>query len=118
MVNNMVLAAGCVDRSLCGGLAFAFAGGDTRAEKRRARRQQGRAAKADAAAIDRAARRSRSPRTSRRPREEVAAHGAPILQTRIEQAGLSITQRQFIMIFAGVAVVLGGLTYLQVAAVR
>ncbi|MBV8662880.1 MAG: hypothetical protein JO107_07240, partial [Hyphomicrobiales bacterium] len=108
MVNNTVLAAGCVILAL-GGLAFAFAGGETRADKRRAavKKPDG---KVDASTIDRAAKRKQIAENVRDLEKKSRRPGAN-LQTRIEQAGLTLSSQQFMLIFAGVAIVLGGLTY-------
>ena len=110
MVNNTVLAAGCVILAL-GGLAFAFAGGETRADKRRAavKKPDG---KVDASTIDRAAKRKQIAENVRDLEKKSRRPGAN-LQTRIEQAGLTLSSQQFMLIFAGVAIVLGGLTYLK-----
>lgn len=110
MVNNILLAAGCVIVA-CGGLAFAFAGGDSRAETRRASLKKTET-KSNAAAVDRAAKKKQIAENIR-DLEKKSRRKGPDLQTRIEQAGLSISRQQFMMIFAGVAIALGMLTYLK-----
>ena len=110
MVNNMVLAAGCVILA-CGGLAFALAGGDSRAEKRRAAVKKPEA-KANVATIDRAAKKKQIAENIK-DLEKKAKRKGPDLQTRIEQAGLSIPRRQFLIVFAAIAVALGGLVYVK-----
>ena len=109
MVNNMVLAAGCVILAF-GGLAFAFAGGESRAEKRRASVKKTEA-KADTA-VDRSVKRKQIAENVRDLEKKSRRPGAN-LQTRIEQAGMSLTRQQFILLFAGIAVVLGGLAYVK-----
>ncbi|MGD0184366.1 MAG: type II secretion system F family protein [Roseiarcus sp.] len=110
MVNNLVLAAGCVILA-CGGLAFALAGGDSRAEKRRAAVKKPEA-KANVATIDRAAKKKQIAENIK-DLEKKAKRKGPDLQTRIEQAGLSIPRRQFLIVFAAIAVALGGLVYVK-----
>ena len=110
MVNNMVLAAGCVIVA-CAGLAIAFVGGDSRADKRRAAVKKTEA-KSGPSAVDKAAKKKQIAENVKEL-EKKAHRTRPDLQTRIEQAGLAISGRQFLMIFAGVAVALGGLTYFK-----
>ncbi len=110
MVNNLVLAAGCVILA-CGGLAFALAGGDSRAEKRRAAVKKPEA-KANVASVDRAAKKKQIAENIK-DLEKKAKRKGPDLQTRIEQAGLSIPRRQFLIVFAAIAVALGGLVYVK-----
>jgi tight adherence protein B len=110
MVNNMVLAAGCVIVA-CAGLAVAFAGGDSRADKRRAAVKKTET-KAGPSAVDKAAKKKQIAENVKEL-EKKAHRTRPDLQTRIEQAGLAISNRRFLMIFAGVAVALGGLTYVK-----
>ena len=111
MVNNMVLAAGCVILA-CGGLAFALTGGDSLAEKRRAALKRPETKAANGAGVDRAAKKKQIAENVR-DLEKKSRRKGPDLQTRIEQAGLSITRQQFLMIFAGVAVVIGAFTFLK-----
>ena len=110
MVNNMVLAAGCVILA-CGGLAFAFAGGDSRADKRRAALKKTEA-KSNPGAVDKAAKKKQIAE-SIKELENKAKGKRPDLQTRIEQAGLSMSRQQFLIVFAVGALVLGGFVYLK-----
>jgi tight adherence protein B len=110
MVNNVVLLAGALAVAM-GGLAFVFLGGDTRADQRRmaiARTD----VKARATTIDRAAKKKQIAeslleleKNSKRKRVD--------LQTRIEQAGLSIRRQQYLLIFVVMGLVLGALTYFK-----
>jgi tight adherence protein B len=108
MVNNLVLAAGCVIVA-CGGLALAFVSGDSRAGKRRAALKK---ADAKAGATDRATKK-RQIVENIKDLEKKSKRTRANLQTRIEQGGLSMSSRQFIMLFAVLAVALGGLTYFK-----
>jgi tight adherence protein B len=108
MVNNLVLAAGCVIVA-CGGLAFAFVGGDSRAGKRRAALKK---VDAKAGAVDKATKKKQIA-DNIKDLEKKSKRTRANLQTRIEQGGLSMSSRQFIMLFAVVAVALGGLTYFK-----
>jgi len=108
MVSNMVLAAGCVIVA-CGGLAFAFVGGDSRADKRRAAIKRDEA-KPTAATVDRAAKKKQISE-SIKDLDKKSKRKGPNLQTRIEQAGLAMTRQQFLILFAAIAVALGGLAY-------
>ena len=110
MVNNVILAAGCVIVA-CGGLAFAFVSGDSRAGKRRAALKKSEA-KSSADATDKAAKKKQMLENIK-DLEKRSKRVRPNLQARIEQAGLSISSRQFMTLFAAVAVALGGLTYLK-----
>ena len=110
MVNNVVLMAGAVAVAM-GGLAFVFLGGDTRADQRRMAIAKT-DVKARATTIDRAAKKKQITeslleleKNSKRKRVD--------LQTRIEQAGLSIKRQQYLLIFVVMGVVLGGLTYFK-----
>lgn len=110
MVNNLVLAAGCAVLAL-GGLAFVLAGGDLRADKRRASLKRVEA-KAGAASTDKTAKKKQIAE-SIKDLEKKSERKRPDLQTRIEQAGLSIPRQQFIIIFAAVTVALAGLVYIK-----
>jgi tight adherence protein B len=110
MVNNLVLAAGCAIVA-CGGLAFVFVGGESRAGKRRVALKKGEA-KANSGAIDKAAKKKQVSETLK-DMEKKSRRARPKLQTRIEQAGLQMSKRQFIIVFAAVAVALGGLTFFK-----
>ena len=91
---NPIVVAGCVAVGL-GGLALLVVGGESRAEKRRA--AIGRAAP-KAMASAQAERASRKKQIADGLRELEKAHRKRItLQTRIEQAGLSISRRQFVV---------------------
>jgi tight adherence protein B len=110
MVNNVVLMAGAVAVAM-GGLAFVFLGGDTRADQRRMAIAKT-DVKARATTIDRAAKKKQIAeslleleKNSKRKRVD--------LQTRIEQAGLSIRKQQYLLIFVAVGLVLGALTYFK-----
>ena len=110
MVNNVVLMAGAVAVAM-GGLAFVFLGGDTRADQRRIAIAKT-DVKARATTIDRAAKKKQITeslleleKNSKRKRVD--------LQTRIEQAGLSIKRQQYLLIFVVIGLVLGGLTYFK-----
>jgi len=110
MVNNIVLAAGCVIFA-CGGLAFAFAGGDSRAAKRRASVKKS-DTKETTSALDRSAKKKQISENIRDLEKKSRRKGAN-LQTRIEQAGLALSRQQFLLLFAGIAVVLGALTFIK-----
>ncbi len=110
MVNNMVLAAGCVILA-CGGLAFALAAGDSRADKRRAAFKKGEA-KSSPATVDRAAKKKQIAENIKELEKKSRRKRAD-LQTRIEQAGLSISRQRFLIIFAAIALALGGLAYFK-----
>ena len=110
MVNNTVLAAGLAIVAL-GGLAFAFAGGSSRADQRRALVQRS-DDKAGAAAADRTAKKKQIS-DSLKDLEKKSQRKGPDLAARIAQAGLPIDKRQFLVISAGVAVAIAGLIYLK-----
>jgi tight adherence protein B len=111
MVNNVVLAAGCVIAA-CGALAFAFAGGESLVDKRRAALKKSENKAANAATVDRAAKKKQIA-DNVRDLERKSRRKGPNLQARIEQAGLSMTRQQFLILFAGIAVALGALTYFK-----
>jgi tight adherence protein B len=110
MVNNLILAAGCAILA-CGGLAFALVAGDSRAGKRRAAVKKSEA-KSGAASIDRTAKKKQIAE-SIKELEKKSHRKRPDMQTRIEQAGLSISRQQFLMIIAAVTIGLAGLTYIK-----
>jgi tight adherence protein B len=110
MVSNMILAAGCAIVA-CGGLAFALVAGDSRASKRRAALKKAEA-KTSSGTIDRAAKKKQITENIK-DLEKRSKRVRPNLQTRIEQAGLPISTRRFIILFAVIAVALGGLTYFK-----
>jgi tight adherence protein B len=90
---NPIVVAGCLAIGF-GGLAFAFVGGDSRADKRRAADAKSDAKAMSASAnVDRAARKKQIAEglrdIERKGKQRVS------LATRIDQAGLSITARQY-----------------------
>src|ERR1700739_3828242 len=103
MVNNTMLAAGCALLAFAG-LAFAFVGGDSRAEKRRAAVKKTEVkSTAGAGAVDRAAKKKQIAENVR-DLEKKSKRKGPDLQARIEQAGLTISRQQFMIVFAAIAV--------------
>jgi tight adherence protein B len=109
MINNTVLAAGLAIVSL-GGLAFVFVGGNSRADSRRAlvaKPEQ----KVNVAA-DRAAKKKLMS-DSLKDLEKKSQRKGPDLAGRIEQAGLPINARQFIMISAGAGVAVAGFIFIK-----
>ncbi len=102
MINHTVLAAGLAIFAL-GGAAFVFAGGNSRADLRRASVQKT-DEKANAVAADRAASKKKIS-DSLKDLEKKSTRKGPDLSTRIAQAGLPIDKRQFLIISAAVAVV-------------
>jgi tight adherence protein B len=110
MVNNMVLAAGLAIAAL-GGVAFVFAGGNGRADARRASLQKT-DAKANAAATDRASKKKQITDSLKDLERNSQRKGAD-LATRIAQAGLPIDKRQFYMISVGVGVAVAVLVLIK-----
>jgi tight adherence protein B len=110
MVNNMILAAGLVIVA-CGGLAFTFAGGESRVDKRRAALQRGET-KNSSATIDRAAKKKQIA-DNIKDLEKKSKRKRLDLQTRIEQAGLAISKQQFLIIFAVISVALGAFVFIK-----
>lgn len=110
MVNNTVLAAGLAIFAL-GGLAFVFAGGNARADARRASLQKPEA-KTASAATERAAKKKQIS-DSLKDLEKKSQRKGPDLAARLAQAGLPIDKRQFLMISAGVAVAIAGVVYFK-----
>ena len=110
MVNNMVLAAGLAIAAL-GGVAFVFAGGNGRADARRASLQKT-DAKANAAATDRATKKKQITDSLKDLERNSQRKGAD-LATRIAQAGLPIDKRQFYMISVGVGVAVAVLVLIK-----
>jgi tight adherence protein B len=110
MINPIAVAA-CLALGL-GGLAFAFIGGDSRADKRRVA-----VAKTDSKAL------SASVSVDRTARKKQIADGVRdsetkgkrrvSLATKIEQAGLSITKQQYWIGSVLLGLICSGLTYLQ-----
>src|SRR5476651_769508 len=92
MLNPIAIAAGLAIGF--GGLAFAFIGGDSRADKRRAIIARTDAKASVAAGADRAARKKQIAEGVR-DIEMKGTRKRVSLATKIEQAGLSITKKQF-----------------------
>jgi Flp pilus assembly protein TadB len=110
MVNNIFLLAGSVAVAM-GGLAFVVLGGDSRADQRRMAIAKT-DTKARATTIDRAAKKKQITE-SLLELEKNSKKKRVDLQTRIEQAGLSIKRQRYLLIFVVMGAVLGGLTYLK-----
>src|ERR1700678_317801 len=110
MVNNIFLLAGSVAVAM-GGLAFVVLGGDSRADQRRMAIAKT-DTKARATTIDRAAKKKQIAE-SLHELEKNSKRKRVDLQTRIEQAGLSIKRQQYLLIFVAIGLVLGGLTYFK-----
>ena len=94
-----------------GGLTFAFLGGDDQATKRRQALAKPKA-KSAGPIVDRALKKKQI-QESLAHIDRKAANRRADLQTRIEQAGLSIRKGQFLMIFAAVALVAAGLVFFK-----
>jgi tight adherence protein B len=110
MSNILILAAGCA--ILAGGaLAFVLAGGDSRVDKRRAALKKPEA-RTVADAADRAAKKKQIVENIKELENKSKRKRAD-LQTRIEQAGLSISRQKFIIIVAAAALGLGFFTYVK-----
>ncbi len=111
MANSAILVAGAVAVAI-GGLAFVFLGGDGRADVRRQAIAKPDVKKTRAAAVDRTAKKKQIAE-SLAELEKKSKRKRADLQTRLEQAGLTIKKQQYLMIFATIAVVLGLLTYVK-----
>ncbi len=108
---NPIAVAGCLAIGF-GGLAFAFVGGDSRADKRRAA-----VAKSDAKAL------GASVNVDRTARKKQIADGLRDIErkgkrrvslaVRIDQAGLSITRQQYLIGSLILGVLLSAFTYLE-----
>ena len=110
MVNSTMMMAGAVALEM-GGLAFVFLGGDSRAEKRL--QNIGKVdKKTRAATIDRTAKKKQISETLAEL-EKKSKRKRVDLQTRIEQAGMTIKKEQYLMIFAGIGGLLALVTYLK-----
>ena len=111
MVNPLIIA-GCLAVGL-GGVVFLFVGGESRAEKRRAAVDRG-SPKAIAASSQ-PDRMMRKKQIAEGLRElEKATHRRRItLQSRIEQAGLSISRRQFVVGSILLGLLLGAATEIE-----
>ena len=110
MMNHTILAAGLAIFAL-GGLAFVFAGGNSRADVRRASVQKS-DEKANAAVADRAASKKKISE-SLKDLEKKSKRKGPDLAARIAQAGLPIDKRQFLIISAVVAVAVTALVFIK-----
>jgi len=110
MINNALLMAGALAVAM-GGLAFVFLGGDTRADQRRMAIAKS-DTKARATTVDRAAKKKQIAE-SLMELEKNAKRKRVDMQTRIEQAGLSIKKQQYLLIFAGVGLALAALAYVK-----
>ena len=110
MVNNVILLAGSVAVAM-GGLAFVFLGGDSRADQRRMAIAKT-DVKARATTIDRAAKKKQIAE-SLMELEKNSKKKRVDLQTRIEQAGLSIRKQQYLLIFVVAGLALSGLAYMK-----
>jgi tight adherence protein B len=110
MVNPLVIA-GCLAIGF-GGVAFAFVGGDSRADKRRAAvtRSDGKALNASAV-VDRAARKKQIAEGLRDI--EKKGRQRANLATRLEQAGLAITKQQYLVGSVLFGVFLGLCTFVE-----
>ncbi|THD44260.1 MAG: type II secretion system F family protein [Bradyrhizobium sp.] len=109
MISNTVLAAGLAIVSL-GGVAFVFTGGNSRAESRRASLSKPEQ-KVNLAA-DRAAKKKQMS-DSLKDLEKKSQRKGVSLTGRLEQAGLPIDKRQFIMISIGAGVAVTGFTFIK-----
>jgi len=108
---NTIIVAGCLAVGL-GGVAFLFVGVESRAEKRQA--AVGRAASKAIAASGQPDRLMRKKQIAEGLRElEKANRRRFTLQSRIEQAGLSISRRQFVVGSILLGLLLGAATELE-----
>jgi tight adherence protein B len=94
-----------------GGLAFVFLGGDSRADQRRMAIAKT-DVKARATTIDRAAKKKQIAE-SLMELEKNSKRKRVDMQTRIEQAGLSIKRQQYLLIFVVAGLALGLLSYVK-----
>ena len=108
---NLALVFSFLAALAIGGLAFALLGGDDAATKRRQAVARPTAKVADGAA-DRAAKKKQIAE-SLADLEKKAKGRKNDLQTRIEQAGLTMRKSTFMLIFLVLAAVIGGLTYFK-----
>jgi len=109
VISHSLLMAGLLVLAFSG-LAFAFVSGDSRAKKRQAALQKGVAAKAKDVGIDKGARRKQLA-DSLKELEQKTTKRKISLQTKIQQAGLAITARQFMIYSGGCGLVLAVLVY-------
>src|SRR3984957_7667643 len=110
MINPIAIAAALALGF--GGLAFAFIGGDSRADKRRAAVAKTDAKASVAASADRTARKKQIADGVRDL--EMKGKGRRVsLATKIEQAGLSFTKQQYWLGSVLLGLICSALTYLQ-----
>ena len=108
MMDGGLMISGLVAVAV-GGLAFAFLGGESRADHRR--RAIGKSdKKALATTVDRTAKKKQIAE-SLLDLEKKSKRKRIDFQTRIEQAGLSIKRDRFLLIFLAVGLFLGGLAF-------
>src|ERR1700685_1312880 len=110
MINPIAIAA-CLALGF-GGLAFAFVGGDSRVDKRRAAVTKSDAKTSVAAGVDRAARKKQIA-AGVRDSEMKGKRRRVSLAAKIEQAGLSITKQQYWIGSVLLGLICGALTYIQ-----
>ena len=110
MINPIAIAA-CLALGF-GGLAFAFVGGDSRVDKRRAAVTKTDAKAIVAASVDRATRKKQIA-AGVRDSEMKGKRRRVSLATKIEQAGLSITKQQYWIGSVVLGLICGALTYVQ-----
>ena len=95
-----------------GGIAFVFLGGEDNMTRRRHALARNTRKSVDANA-DRSAKKKKQIAESLAELEKKNKGRRVDLQTRIEQAGWTIRKESFLMIFIGIAVVVGGLTFFK-----
>ncbi len=110
MINPIVVATGLALGF--GGLAFAFVGGDLRADKRRAAVTKVEAKASLAVGVDRATRKKQIA-DGVRDNELKGRRRRVSLATKIEQAGLTITKQQYWIASVAFGLVCGALAYVQ-----
>jgi tight adherence protein B len=110
MINPIVIAGGLA--LAFGGLAFAFVGGDSRADKRRAAVARTDAKAGVAASVDRAARKKQIAEGVR-DSETKGRRKRVSLATKIDQAGLSITKQHYWIGSVLLGLICSALTFLQ-----
>jgi tight adherence protein B len=108
---NIALVFAILAALAIGGLALAFLGGDDAAAKRRQALTKPTRKVANAVA-DRTAKKKQIAESLAELEKKTKGRKAD-LQTRIEQAGLSLRKSQFLMIFAGLGLTAGGLAYFK-----
>lgn len=111
-MNGAIYIAGALAVAV-GGVAFAFLGNNDRADQRRqAISKAPTSATARAAVVDRSTKK-RQIQDSLADLEKRSKRKRVDLQTRIEQAGMTMKKQQFLLIFAAIGIVVGGVTYLK-----